>query len=168
MRRIVTVLFLLMLCSPITGASELEFREIEFLGLRLGMGEAEAIDQIVGQGFSLVTSSQEWYRYQKTAENGQNRVEVRFYLTTDKRIWKLVHSVKPQSGSRSRSSGPDPYYLELLERYGTPDEGGPERARSTWRESDEWGVPTLTIESRGGTASVLEWPALKTKAAGSS
>jgi len=162
MQRITIALVVLLLCAVTAQASDLNIREIEFLGLKLEMGEAEAKQKLTGQGFDLYNSSTEWYRYHKMSENGSEKIEVRFYLTRDKQIWKLVHKVMPEG--RTRSRGPAPRYLELIRRYGTPDEGGPDRARSIWRESDEHGTPTLTIESRGETAAVLEWPALKVAA----
>ncbi len=51
-------------------------------------------------------------------------------------------------------------------RFGTPDEGGPDTARSVYRDGEDGEAPRLTIESRGETGAVLEWLALRNEGSG--
>lgn len=164
--RFAFVFFSMLIVAAGVSADHVSIQDVELHGIRLGMNADEVADSLVEQGFTRFGTGSDWFRFSKRTDNGHGKTSISFYYTEEKRIWKVMYSVTP-AGRQNRQRGtpaPEPFYLELLDRFGTPDEGGPDTAKAFYRDGDGHGAATLNIESRGETAAVLEWPALKQSA----
>jgi hypothetical protein len=149
--------------------AQTRIRDMDIAGVKLGMNKNTALRAAQGSGFGNTRDSGNFVVMKKSAVGSGPEHDLIIGLTPSGKVHRVRMNIIPKrvKGYEQLVNDHDQmveasrrYYLELLKKYGTPQEGGADSQEAVYQESEERGVPTLILDYTTVAGIALEWPAL--------